>query len=1843
MWKNNAEYTQISSIIKFFLIVPFFEDNHELYLIAFYLVIIILIVVTIDLCYVGIMTTRTKLNSLWTLSLLRITLPLLENLFYLPILYLLISTYSCNDGYNIIITHTKCWNGFFYLHGIIGIIFSLLIIGIAFITQSLYFDTKNSSQNPLAKTSAQIDVSLLFVKTILAYLFNFFGYNTNSNSNQWIIIVVMLFLSGFLVYLSYDYEVYYDRIITKSYKCLYMIFGWSCVVLVFSKILQTSKFNGGLGLFFIGIPIILLLIFSDMQNTVEKLLYNMGKGRRGEKFLLAIQIFKELVDLRETDRKAKIILNGYIEQVEETCPNKDCALKKYVKSLNENKIDTIVFLLQHAEYMYQSAITKFPLCIMIRISYAFFLIERMNKKKKALMELCNSEKYNLSHEQQFIIYRYKKLLDEQATEINENGDNLDLVTNLEYKIHFTHFKNAILKTSILYLDFWSLLLNPNQDSQEDLAKLNDYGTKINILVEEIKVRFEKMQKLKHNDIEGLKYYSDFLNYILNDKERAKAFRKRLEEIEIVKLNSEETNIMNIDINTLSANNEYQYIIVSAQPKKFGIITNVSLGICVMFGFTRNELVGKALDILIPEIFHKEHNEILLDELNEFKKKSIDIIDITKFKPHFNEITSFGKNKSRYLVPITVRATLIPTESNDNVFIAQILQNYVAIVNSVNPSCCVITNNALIIQNFTPNAMNMLNMSSMVMNSSVDITDYIKQFNEDFLKLIVEDENKTPEQKLLLKQTILMKKFKNPLQINWKINEFSELKHRLKKNNFDAQIPNSFDYEDCCISPVNRGNTKIQNVNTNTNTNANIQNMDEWFTLVVEEAIIRKRKVGYIFKFERTNRENTFTSAFAVGKKVPVEKVQTHKKSGLPTTGSINPSTNNTNITNNYKDNSMSNKNILSDEASPKRNVSGRINAINYEANTTTFNFGESQIHHGTTTPFAQGAPIVEKHFIPDNGFKFHLDPISLSYKTKLNNNTDNMQQILKDEAMKRINFTTNKSGRINDDINSQDEDDEEDEEDDYEEDEDDYSYSYDEGSTTKGGGNGNDNNYNTNDNISNAQSSEFSDKAATSSHNNNINTNKRKSNKGDVRNNIGNNINFSNSDTYYKVDLSKIKYILYNFSRNAFLEVSGWEKIDQVTLKTSGNPNRENDITLSKEDKILKDNHRKNINDLTNKMTESDLEAQQRAIANQIEYALEKEETQPSIIKMKWISLFIFALLLGGGVLVLLSILNSLDTLKENVILIENALRILLYNSYGIFYVRELTLLNNPYYVNHPYNQSYYIKLCLSETLWYFEQVHELMSYIFTSPLILSPEGERFMDNNTITATVNKDDNTLVTYNLSLTSAFVEVNTALFQVGHTDINDLSATNKDVFYFLQNGCNEVAIGLNDQVNLFINELHINIKNNKKLLWLYFAVNITIFIIFYFGMSYAYDGVAKRKESYLEVFFEIGNSVIRSSLEKCENFTKKIQTESTSDFLSSTDGDEVSEERMIIMPEKGNTTVEHHRKKNMNNISKETKVFRIKLIFTLLIVTLVHILFLIFFFKFLTITIIRMEFFQNYFQLENEYINLFNSLRQYMYDPNVEIMKQPTIKYMNTLFTNIYIVRQSKQQYITNNLHHISSNFLETYNEIYLESTCQNRGAYFNSKEHCESFMENSTEFGLSILMSYFVEGMRLLKNKSIKNAQTRNETIWKDIYNLTLSHTPKGENAFVDTLSDENKEIFIMNMPIQNFNDDTHFHLVVMFINIFHPNYSKLMNAMIDAANKSINNTRLIFISTISVFIGLIFLYYTLVFLPFQVKLNQTIYKTKNMLSIIPKEVLASLNNIQHLLNINNHQKNVIVR
>ncbi len=49
--------------------------------------------------------------------------------------------------------------------------------------------------------------------------------------------------------------------------------------------------------------------------------------------------------------------------------------------------DNYQLLLQHARNMYRQGIQKFPTCTALKIQYAFFLMERMNKKTEAIIEL----------------------------------------------------------------------------------------------------------------------------------------------------------------------------------------------------------------------------------------------------------------------------------------------------------------------------------------------------------------------------------------------------------------------------------------------------------------------------------------------------------------------------------------------------------------------------------------------------------------------------------------------------------------------------------------------------------------------------------------------------------------------------------------------------------------------------------------------------------------------------------------------------------------------------------------------------------------------------------------------------------------------------------------------------------------------------------------------------------------------------------------------------------------------------------------------------------------------------------------------------------------------------------------------------------------------------------------------------------------------------------------------------------------------------------------------------------------------------------------------------------------
>lgn len=311
-----------------------------------------------------------------------------------------------------------------------------------------------------------------------------------------------------------------------------------------------------------------------------------------------------------------------------------------------------------------------------------------------------------------------------------------------------------------------------------------------------------MQKIKHNDQEVIKIYSDFLADILNDKEKAALFRSRLNEMEGNKSAYDEANLVNIDINILTQSDEYQFIIISAQPEKLGIITNISLGVCTLFGYSKSELIGKNVEYLMPEVYQKHHKNILLSKINDYRKNTMTAHQLAKnFKPVFKEIFSFGKNKSRYLVPINIKVAFVPNEEkNDSNFVGKLVSdNFNSGVGQLSQSCCVLVNNNFIIQNFTANSVSLLGLNSNTINNgNMEILKFIKEFQEEYARIELDD--KSPEQLFNIKRNIVTNKFKNIQPVTWR--QYENIKNRNSNmsellsnvNSFSKKLFNYFCYK-----------------------------------------------------------------------------------------------------------------------------------------------------------------------------------------------------------------------------------------------------------------------------------------------------------------------------------------------------------------------------------------------------------------------------------------------------------------------------------------------------------------------------------------------------------------------------------------------------------------------------------------------------------------------------------------------------------------------------------------------------------------------------------------------------------------------------------------------------------------------------------------------------------------------------------------------------------------------------------------------------------------------------------------------------------------------------------------
>ena len=112
-------------------------------------------------------------------------------------------------------------------------------------------------------------------------------------------------------------------------------------------------------------------------------------------------------------------------------------------------------------------------------------------------------------------------------------------------------------------------------------------------------------------------------------------------------------------------------------------------------------------------------------------------------------------------------------------------------------------------------------------------------------------------------------------------------------------------------------------------------------------------------------------------------------------------------------------------------------------------------------------------------------------------------------------------------------------------------------------------------------------------------------------------------------------------------------------------------------------------------------------------------------------------------------------------------------------------------------------------------------------------------------------------------SALVENNMALYHVSQTPFKEITAINENVFYFIYNSLNDIMEISKNEIDMFLDKFLSVTSDIRNQYYMCIGIIVGGYILVYFVFVYFFERVEERKESYLAIFYQIGNTFIVTS--------------------------------------------------------------------------------------------------------------------------------------------------------------------------------------------------------------------------------------------------------------------------------------------------------------------------------------------------------------------------------------------
>ena len=738
-------------------------------------------------------------------------------------------------------------------------------------------------------------------------------------------------------------------------------------------------------------------------------------------------------------------------------------------------------------------------------------------------------------------------------------------------------------------------------------------------------------------------------------------------------------------------------------------------------------------------------------------------------------------------------------------------------------------------------------------------------------------------------------------------------------------------------------------------------------------------------------------------------------------------------------------------------------------------------------------------------------------------------------------------------------------------------------------------------------------------------------------------------NNFYKVNLTKVHFLIYDFNRDMIVD-SNTEQTSKIENILKNAKSRLSVELKNNEDYpniVFKSNKDDKKNDPSSKKSITEKITDEKMVENKIMEAINKEQEEDDILRIYKYSLIGVIILLACAGIYLYFQIDSYLNYRKNLVIIRNIISIKYCNKIGLYFIRELTLLNVPdtgikggqYHLIPATNRKEYIDLIKEKVLQLFIESQNSMVDFIGSQFSLSKDSDLYLSETKLITKLTNSGLKSSTIKNNVIITIVQLNSAFYNIA-SSTSAVEQNHADLYNYVYNSLNNFGLAIDILINTYRNELNIIMTRYIIFLQIQLIAYLIVFIIIYIIGIILYSKVVERKKSYMYVFFNINFDFISSAINKCEKFINKFKL--SEEKNQEEEMDYISEEKLsLIQSEKNfkepkiNIKGNSYRIQNNNNKRKEKECANnliFKLVFGLFLLLMYSLYFVLGFFYLYNISNKGKNIAKFYYHLQHYHSNIieyFNIFREYLFDNGSIIENDLPFNKLIEKEKNIF----GNWTEDINNINYFTKTLIDVNENIASQldrSLCSyNFTDYFKDENHCIKTLGNSYDQDINTFSNGFIDELRIKKNlvRLLLN-------LGLIIGNLTEYETNKWYDEYYDVLKDEIDENIQTKkrFRLELFNDD-YFHADpnIIFINVILPCLDETRKIILEKL--TIIGKQFSYYFLIS-FYGIILIgIYIFYWIPKIRELNRIIYETKNMLKIIPMHILMSDNNIINLLQV----------